>query len=289
MIKAVKEKFLNIVKQQNGVALPVVLVMFAIGGLLVVPSINYMATNLKAGSATKAEFKGIFAADAGVEDALWQIKNDTPDFLDPYTITDINGMSVDINIDEVDTIGGVPVGSTGGDAEDLVLETLVTDDSGTGNYTYTLSVTNNGTGLLSVDKILIDFPSGVDYVSGSTSTNVTLPEYAEPSVIGSPDTCITLLWINGTGSHPKIGTGETKYHCFKLIGPPGMEEAIEESNGFVKVKRQNIGTVWLGDFPPYSIEAKAKDDSGTVVATIRAGVWGGEGVIASISCWQVIP
>lgn len=279
MIKAVKEIFFNLIKKQNGVALPVVLAMFAIGSFLIVPSINYMATNLKAGLITKAEFKGILAADAGVEDALWKIKNEDTDFLEPYTITDINGMSVDIDIDEVDIIAGETVNS-GDKDEDLVVGANVTYNEGI--YSYVLSVFYAGTGLVNIVQILIDFPPGVDYVLDSTSTNITLPENSEPTVSGSPTTGITLVWVNG--SQPKIGSGETKYHCFELSGPAGIEGV--EGHGFVSAQRQDVGDVWIGDVTPYSITAQAKDDSEAVVATIRAGVWSGSGML-DISCWQV--
>ena len=157
-------------------ALPAVLAMFAVGSLLIVPSINYVSTNLEAGTKAEEEFKGILAADAGVEDALWKIKNDIPDFLDPYQITDINGLSVDVDIDEVNTIAGEPV-DPGDDAEWLILETVVTYDAGTGDYTYTLSASNNGSGNIKIAKILIEFPPGVDYVSNSTSSNITIMCY----------------------------------------------------------------------------------------------------------------
>jgi hypothetical protein len=54
----------------------------------------------------------------------------------------------------------------------------------------------------------------------------------------------------------------------------------------VAASREDVGDVWIGDVVPYSMEAKARDASGSVVATIRAGAWGGGGL--EISCWQVI-
>ena len=117
MIKAVKEKFFNLIKRQDGVALPAVLAMFAIGSLLIVPSINYVATNLKAGSMAREEFKGIIAADAGIEDALWKIKYETPaseDLPYSYTVTGVNDLSVDVTIDTVSQIAGISLDEGGG-------------------------------------------------------------------------------------------------------------------------------------------------------------------------------
>jgi hypothetical protein len=283
MIKAVKEKFLNFVKKQDGLALPAVLAMFALGSLIIVPSISYVATNLKAGMKVEEEFKGILAADAGVEDALWKIKNDIPtSFPYSYNISEVNGLSVDIEIDELDTLDGEEVG-TGGIHEDwLAVESSVTYDAGI--YSYLMSLTNDEPKNIKIVKILIVFPSGVDYEDDSTSSNVTDPLDANPTTIsGTPSSGITLVWEN---DDPPIVKNETKYHCFELSGPPGIEGI--EGHGFVESLSDDVGTVWISDVVPYSITAEAKDASDAVIATIRAGVWGSSSSL-EISCWQVIP
>ncbi len=264
-------------------ALPAVLAMFAIGSLLIVPSINYVATNLKAGTMAKEEFKGILAADAGVEDALWKIKNDTIASLPyAYQLTNINGLSVDVNICDVDTIAGEDVGDSGGHSDFLTIDKSVTYNAGI--YTYILSLTNIGSGNIKPVKILIDFPPGVEYVTDSISSNVTTPLDNEPAIRGTSTTGITTVWENVLPL-PSISVGQTKYHRFELSGPPGIEEV--EGHGFVEASRDDVGTVWDSESYPYSIIAQAKDASGTTVVTIRAGVWGGGGNI-EISCWQII-
>ena len=279
MLKAVIEKISYTIKRQDGVALPSVLAMFAVGSLIIVPSINYIATNLNAGMMAEEEFMGTLAADAGVEDAMWKIKNDTPDFLDPYTITDINGLSVDIDIDEVDTIASVEVDVTQGHAEWLIAEPLVTYDAGI--YSYTLSVNNTEEGNIWINTILIDFPPGVDYVDGTTVSEILAGEI---TVSGSPTTGITIVWTDEDDSW-KIGKDETKYHHFQLSGPPGIQDV--EGHGFLKITRQDMATVWISEEIPYSITAQAKDASEEVVITIIAGVWGSSTEV-EISCWQVI-
>jgi hypothetical protein len=281
MIAAVKEKLLSLVKRQEGLALPTVLAMFAIGGLVIVPSISYVTTNLKAGMIAEEEFKGILAADAGVEDALWTLKNDIPtSFPHSYEVADVNGLSVDVNIDQITTIDGEEVGEGGVHADWLVVESSVTYDSGI--YSYLMSFTNDEPKNIKIVKILVIFPEGVDYVTDSTSSNVTDPLDANPtSIMGTPSTGITLVWEN---PDPPIVKNETKYHCFELSGPPGIEGV--EGHGFVESVSDDVGTVWISDVIPYSITAQAKREDDSVVATIRAGVWSGSDL--EISCWQVI-
>lgn len=275
MIKIIKEKFVNLIKGQDGIALPSVLAMFAVGSLLIVPSINYVATNLNTGSIIKEEFRGIVAADTGIEDALWNIKNDSPNFLEPYTLTDINGLSVDINIDTVSTIWGEIVDS-GHHAEWISTTANLTYNAGI--YDYTLAVSNNGSGNIRVLKILIDFPPNLDYVDDSTDSEIL---DVEPEKKGAPESGIALVW---EGASAMISPDETEYHYFQLYGPEGMED--EEGIGVIKTQRDDIGTVWIGDVQPYSITAEAKDGTETVII-IRAGVLQYYSLL-EINSWKII-
>ena len=276
-------------KRESGQAIILVLILLLIGGLMLPPLLTFVSTGLKVSQLYEQKTDELYAADAGVEDALWKIKNDIPNFLDPYQITDINGLSVEVDIDEADTIAGEPVGDTGQHAEWLIATTNVTYDAGTGNYNYNMSVSNNGTDEefdVHIARILIDLPPGVDYVADSTSSNLTEPQDAEPTTIsGSSATGITLVWENGT-PRPEILAGETKHHCFKLSGPPGIEGI--EGHGFVEAKPHAMGIYWIMDIVPYSIRSQAKDASGAVLAEIRARVWGNSQLL-DISSWQIIP
>jgi len=284
MITSVKEKFWNLIKHQGGMALPAVIALFAVGSLMIVPSINYVATNINAGSLAEEEFKGILAADAGVEDALWKIKNEPPDQESlpyEYQITDVNGLSVDVTIDNIDQLAGVPLDEGGGHVDWVTVNATATWDAGI--WSYELAIYNDQPSVKHIVKILIDLPSGLEYVSGSTSGNITTDD-PDP-IIGSPATGIILIWGWEGEDRPVIDKFETKYHCFELNGPENIEGV--EGHGFLLIDRSDVGSVWIGDIVPYSITAQAKDASAAVVGEIRAGVWGGGGAL-EVSCWQVI-
>jgi len=265
-------------------ALPAVIALFAVGSLMIVPSINYVATNINAGSLAEEEFKGILAADAGVEDALWKIKNEPPDQESlpyEYQITDVNGLSVDVTIDNIDQLAGVPLDEGGGHVDWVTVNATATWDAGI--WSYELAIYNDQPSVKHIVKILIDLPSGLEYVSGSTSGNITTDD-PDP-IIGSPATGIILIWGWEGEDRPVIDKFETKYHCFELNGPENIEGV--EGHGFLLIDRSDVGSVWIGDIVPYSITAQAKDASAAVVGEIRAGVWGGGGAL-EVSCWQVI-
>ncbi len=65
----------QITRGEKGQVLPAVLALLVLGGLAIVPSLNYAATSLNAGRIIGERVRGIYAADAGVEDALWSLEN----------------------------------------------------------------------------------------------------------------------------------------------------------------------------------------------------------------------
>ncbi len=272
-----KEWLSRIRKEEAGLVLPAVLAMLSLGSLLIIPSLNYVATSLKTGEMVEENVEGLYAADAGIEDALWRIKNDKPaSFPYSYQLSDVNGMSVDVVIDQPATIFGEETFPQEGHSDWLVITKSISYDAGI--YFYTLSITNNGEGNIKVEKILIDFPPYLEYVAGSTGGDITT---VSPTVIGHSTTGIALVWDISV-PQPTVEEGATKDHAFQLNGPPDISGI--EGHGFVQATRQDIGTVWDGDSHPYTITAQAKDATSTVVATIRVGVWEAQ---LYITCWEV--
>ena len=261
----------EIITGESGQAFLLVLVMLVLGSLLIVPSVTLASTSLKTGQMVEENMKGIYAADAGIEDALWRMINDKPaSFPYNYEITGINGMSVSVVIEEVDSISGEPVEPPAGHVD-------------------WMDITNKGTSNIKIEKILNDFPPDLEYVAGSTSGNITTED---PTVTGNPTTGITLIWymsapypIVEPGPDPGEGEYNTEAHTFQLSGPPGV--AGVEGHGFVQARRGDITTVYDADSHPYTITAQAKNAADEVVATIRIGAW--EGDELDVSSWQLNP
>lgn len=274
------KKWLSVLKLgESGQAMLAVLALMVLGGFLVIPALNFASTSLKTTNMFEKKLDGLYAADAGVEDALWKLKYATPDDLPySYQLANVNGMSVDVTIARLTTIAGEEIDQSGGHVNWLASTVSVTYD--VNHYNYTLSVTNNGSGNIYIEKILLDFPPGVEYVDDSTVSEIIA---GDPGTIsGSSATGITLVW---TGTSDRISPDETKEHSFELSGPPGIQDI--EGHGLLEATRADIGTSWISGIIPYSITAQAKDASNKVVATIRAGVWGA--IDPDISCWQVNP
>jgi len=71
MVRLLKQ----MISSEKGQALPVVLALLVLGGLTIAPSLNYAATNLNSARILGEGVNGVYAADAGVEDALWCLGN----------------------------------------------------------------------------------------------------------------------------------------------------------------------------------------------------------------------
>ena len=97
-------------RDQRGVVLIIVLILLAVGGLTIAPMLSHMGTGLKAGQTYEKKTDEYYAADAGVEDALWQITRDNRAIELPtsegetwsYSIADTNDKNVAVVIDYVD-------------------------------------------------------------------------------------------------------------------------------------------------------------------------------------------
>lgn len=275
-----KKWLARLIREQAGQSLPVVLAMLALGSLIMVPSLNHVATNLNSSEASEMKTKGLYAAEAGVEDALWKLLHDKPaSFPHSYQLTNINGMTVDVVIEEVTILFGEMIGGAGEHSDWLIITKTITYDAGV--YYYNMSMENQGSGNMKIEQILIDFPPGLSFVEDSTGGQITS---VDPDVNGYPNAGITVIW-NIPLPLPTINTGDTKVHTFRLEGAEGIQGV--EGHGFVRASRDDVGTVWDSDSYPYTITAEAEDASGTARATIRAGVW--QGSALDISCWQFNP
>jgi len=97
-------------RDENGKVLIMVLILLLVGGLILTPMLGLMQTGLIAGQVYERKTAELYAADAGVEDAIWRIQNDKADFDEAgyYSYPDLedgvaelwlmNGKSVDVKI-----------------------------------------------------------------------------------------------------------------------------------------------------------------------------------------------
>jgi Flp pilus assembly pilin Flp len=94
----------RLVRDEKGAALVLVLILLLIGGLISAALLGHMGAGLLAGEIYERRTDELYAADAGVEDAIWKI----PDLKlclhqsTNYTIPDVNDKRVEVFIEFLD-------------------------------------------------------------------------------------------------------------------------------------------------------------------------------------------
>jgi Tfp pilus assembly protein PilX len=75
MIDNLKLRVKRALSAQKGQALVLVLVLVLLAGLIIAPLLNLMGTGIKTNSVFENRTAYLYAADAGVQDAVWQLKH----------------------------------------------------------------------------------------------------------------------------------------------------------------------------------------------------------------------
>jgi hypothetical protein len=89
----------NILRNEGGQALPMALILLVLGGLIIVPMLHFMTTNLNTNRVIETKTAGIYGADAGIQDALWKLGDGVDPFAsgDSYDLSEnVNGMTVTV-------------------------------------------------------------------------------------------------------------------------------------------------------------------------------------------------
>lgn len=166
----------KVLKGEKGQALVVVLILMVLGGLLIVPCLNYTATSLNAGQIHKETMALIYAADAGVGDALWGIKNEIVP-IDPFDYEtefsyflpeEINDKAVEVTIQQIWPLSGLESDVNGTTPSSHLLITGGIIDEEEGEYKVQMSY-DGSAGDLPIDRVGVWLPPGFDYVTGSSS------------------------------------------------------------------------------------------------------------------------
>jgi len=115
------------IREEKGNVLILALVLLVVGGLILGPLLGLMGTGLVAGQVYEKKTAELYAADAGVEDAIWKIMNEVEEL--PYSPCGNQSWSYDYQI--LDGISDRDVEVTieySGDYTHLITSTATSDD-----------------------------------------------------------------------------------------------------------------------------------------------------------------
>jgi len=89
------------IRDEKGQVLILALVLLFVGGLILTPLLGLMSTGLLAGQVYEKKMDELYAADAGIEDALWKIQHNIDIPTDGYNLT-VNDKYVRVTITTID-------------------------------------------------------------------------------------------------------------------------------------------------------------------------------------------
>jgi Flp pilus assembly pilin Flp len=198
----------KLIRDEKGAAMVLALILLLVGGLITASLLSHTGTGLNTGNVYKGKVSELYAADAGVEDALWQIQNeklaglfsgnyDQYDYSTPWEyglnnhdylggvaeIVIVNDRSVNVTIENV----WIPLGIPAPDADTArqIIEkgklviTGSTSLAGTSQYTIKIRYDPCG-GVPSVEALGIWLPPGFEYEGGCSLEDEAY--YREPTV-----------------------------------------------------------------------------------------------------------
>ena len=248
----------TLIRDEKGQALVLVLILLLVGGLIIAPLLTYMSTGLKVGQTHEQMMKSFYAADAGVEDALWRIKNDLlPDTPYTYPLPDtVNDKSVSVMVDSTWLLEGIesPAHGTTPHAQLVALGRPV--DLDTGEYEVTITCDLTGTyqrvGGVKLDRIGVWLPPRFGYLGPSSGITESGP--AINGVRGGT----TLIWdLSPPENFPnKQVTTKSQFFYIEPVGedPPG-------DFAWVRTQSHDIYLSWDEDFTIYTVTSIATDNS----------------------------
>lgn len=266
-------------KGQKGQALILVLIFLLVGGLIIAPLLTYMGTGLKVGQMHEQTMKRFYAADAGIEDALWKLKNyQVPETM-PYFLT-VNGKDVEVEVILAENVEDFLDGLLDENYSGVHGNWQVTENIVEGR-TYTIGVTYKGsmekefiTGIgawLGGDYTCTDNSSGDDDITdGFPTDNFTVVDYRG-------GTAFIWEWQPPV-DRPEFGKQSGVYYRSQTF-EFSPEEVPKFYISWAVAGPASIGVVTAETFGIYKITSKASDSSGYAHVVAHAVLYGDNVII----------
>lgn len=274
----------HLIYSEKGQALPITLALLVLGGLMIVPTLNHAATGLNSGKAVKAHVYGTYAAEAGVEYAIWCLMNSTTP---PTQLSEtINGMTVAIQAEDMGTytlyFGEVIQADSHYNYLDIDGE-MVWEESAQA-YKYTITVTwqpHPGAPTIHLEEVGARLPVGYSYQEESADDFSSNLSQDEPEEAVDGYDAQLLNWEFSTPLPCVTQTDPTKTQTFYVTGSGNLEGHY----AWVVANRDDIGSVGEITGSLHRVTATATR-SGEVTGSVVADIMSGTDSTYIIS-WQI--
>lgn len=286
-MKGILRKILN---GERGQVLPIVLALLAFGGLTIASSLSYVSTGLNSGRIVDERIKGVYAAEAGIEDALWAIRMG---YTPPQQLAEpVNGMNVSIQYESqgIYTIYLGEMVALGVHNPYLDVDGDIVWDEGVGKYKYTITVTwlpEPGAPTIHLAEVGARLPFGYSYDPGSAGLFEENLSTEPPAEFEDEVGACMLNWVLASPLPDVSEEDPTETQTF-YFGTEG-EYALEGSYAWVVANREDVGAVGeiTGNLYHLTSTASSAGD-GRTMATIDATVIS-ENATLKIVSWRQTP
>jgi len=292
MLTKIRKALAHGTRNESGqAALATALILLVVGSLVIPSLLGLTYAGLKTGQAHESKLQEFYAADAGVEDGLWQIKNDQletlfPDYA-PYAYSDydpsykweyglaknINGKGVNVTIENVWVPQISPTPSPSEARSIIEGGKLVTVGTVKGALEYQIKLIyyyedDDPSGAnLEVETIGIWLPPGYDYVAGSSNLEAAPlePYYCVPTT--EPYKSGQAVVWDFNSPFPKLkdfpelgamGYPMVRSVTFQFASPP--DRSPEAATSWIETSGVgDISFTWDADSKVYEINSVATD------------------------------
>jgi len=276
----------QMISSEKGQILPLVLALLVFGGLVIAPSLSYAATSLNSSRMLEERMNGVYAADAGVEDALWCLRNGISP--SEQLSENINQMQVAIQTEEKGTytlyFGELIQPGEHNDYLDVDGEVIWDEEAEA--YKYTITVIwqpESGVPVIHLRGIGARLPIGYSYQSGSAAGFVDNLSADEPDEMVDSVGAYLLDWEFGTPEPSVSQSNPVQTQTFYITG----EGSQEGDYVWVLASREDIGAIGEITGTSYGITATAtRPGDGKTTAKIVADVMIAE--TTYILSWQIL-
>jgi hypothetical protein len=221
------------IRQEAGNILILALVFMLTGVIIIVPLLGLVTTSLKNATSYDTRSESLYAADAGIEDAMWQIKYDrlkgTISDYDQYSYLDndiprvwsydlpeqVNGKDVTVQIRNiwVPDISPVPSSSEAksvAESEKLIVTGGLYRSS---SYKIVITFTPDPGNVLNISEIGVWLPPGLTFETGSSNLETSGQPYTKTPVTSAYKGGQKITWTYSTPiaytSLPGVNTGDS--------------------------------------------------------------------------------
>jgi len=277
----------KLIRDEKGQVLPAVLGLLVLGGLIIAPSINYVSTCLNSSRMINAGIRGTYAADAGIEDALWSLAKGSPP---PAQLSEnLNQMSVEIETENNGyyTLYLGELIEPGKHNDYLDVDGEMVWDEEEEAYKYTINITwqaEPGAPDIKLQQVGARIPVGYSYQTGSAANFEENLSTDEPDELLDEQDAYMLNWVLSPPLPSISPSNPVRTQTFYITG----EGNPEGHYAWVVANRTDVGAVGeiAGAYYQITATATSPEDGRTTAQIVADVVVGLDGTY--ILSWQVL-